>query len=146
MMKFYTESLLSFHLSLHICHMFKTRRDTARAHRCPVGLVMFQSYPQELRLAITPMFIRTNGPWSIFLPWPICGTLSQYKADAHTHTRECNWLPSRYLSLVERPLVSCKQPVSTRLLRARQWHPIYHYAYILEGIPCKAADEVEKKN
>ena len=30
---------LFVHLSLHICHMFNTRRDTARTHRCPVGLV-----------------------------------------------------------------------------------------------------------
>ena len=30
---------LFVHLSLHICHMFNTRRDTARTHLCPVGLV-----------------------------------------------------------------------------------------------------------
>ena len=29
----------SVHLSLHICHMINTRRDTVRTHRCPVGLV-----------------------------------------------------------------------------------------------------------
>ena len=26
------------HLSLHSCHMFNTRRDTVRTHRCPVEL------------------------------------------------------------------------------------------------------------
>ena len=30
---------LFVHVSLHICHMFNTRRDTAQTHRCPVGLV-----------------------------------------------------------------------------------------------------------
>ena len=32
---------LFVHLSLHICHMINTHRDTARTHRCPVGLVCF---------------------------------------------------------------------------------------------------------
>ena len=31
---------LFVHLSPHICHMINTRRDTARTHRCPVGLVI----------------------------------------------------------------------------------------------------------
>ena len=30
---------LFVHLSLHICHMINTCRDTAWTHRCPVGLV-----------------------------------------------------------------------------------------------------------
>ena len=30
---------LFVHLPIHICHMINTRRDTVRAHRCPVGLV-----------------------------------------------------------------------------------------------------------
>ena len=32
---------LFVHLSLRICHMINTRRDTVRTHLCPVGLVLF---------------------------------------------------------------------------------------------------------
>ena len=32
---------LFVHLSLHIYHMINKRKDTARTHRCPVGLVFF---------------------------------------------------------------------------------------------------------
>ena len=34
---------LSVHLSLHICHMINTHRDTTRTHRCPFGLVLCRS-------------------------------------------------------------------------------------------------------
>ena len=30
---------LIIHLSLHICHLINTHRDTVRTHHCPVGLV-----------------------------------------------------------------------------------------------------------
>ena len=32
---------LFIHLSLHICHMINSRRNTVRTHLCPVGLVSF---------------------------------------------------------------------------------------------------------
>ena len=52
-------------LSLHICHMFNTRRATARTHLCPVGLVYIgpktslEDNPKVVPVCLSPFLFRT---------------------------------------------------------------------------------------
>ena len=58
---------LFVHLSLHICHMINTSKDTARTHRCPVGLVL-PLLPLLLYLHLVFPLHWQTAIWSI-KPW-----------------------------------------------------------------------------
>ena len=56
-------------LSIHICHMINTRWDTARTHRCPIGLVIKKLDTLNLPLKYFPQYLKKSG-------WPILSKLT----------------------------------------------------------------------